>query len=124
MDAILAAFHGLTAWLTTHGPLGLFIFLLLEESGLPLLIPGDTLVMLAGVRAHGDPTATVTIVLVGSLATAIGSSVLYFLVLRGGRPLLRRYGRYLHLTPGRIASLERWFNRHGAVAILVGRLVP
>ena len=29
----------------------------------------------------------------------------------GGHPLLERYGRYIHVTPARIARAERWFAR-------------
>lgn len=35
-----------------------------------------------------------------------------------------RYGPYLHLHPDRVARLERQSQRHGAVAIVIGRLVP
>src|SRR5437867_8641013 len=124
MEVFGGSLHEVAVWFGAHGPLGLFLFLVLEEAGLPLLIPGDTLVMAAGMRTHLDPTATITILLTASLATALGSSILYWLVRRGGRPLLHRYGRYLHLTPGRVALLERWFQRHGAAAIVVGRLIP
>jgi membrane protein DedA with SNARE-associated domain len=61
---------------------------------------------------------------VSALAAALGSSILYEVMRRGGRPLLARYGRYLHLDAPRVAQLERQFRRHGALAIFVGRLVP
>ena len=35
-----------------------------------------------------------------------------------------RYGRYMHLTPERLDRAERWLLRHGALAIVAGRLTP
>ncbi len=37
---------------------------------------------------------------------------------------MERYGRWLHLTAERQEWVERWFARHGAVVIIVGRLIP
>lgn len=103
---------------------GLFIFLLIEETGIPLLIPGDTLVIAAGARPQRDLPRTLLLLLAVTLAVGLGSSLLYGVVRWGGRPLLDRYGRFLHLSEGRIATIERWFRRHGVLAIVVGRLIP
>jgi membrane protein DedA with SNARE-associated domain len=111
------------AWYALNELPGLFVFLLIEETGVPLLLPGDTLIIVAGSR---DRTllAALAVIGVSALATALGSSLLYFLMRRGGRPLLDKYGRYLHLHPERVAVLERQFVRHGVLAIVVGRLLP
>ena len=101
----------------------MFVFLLIEEMGIPLVLPGDTLVMAAGARDRSLLDA-LTVCAVAALATIGGSSVLYAVARRRGRIFLDRFGRYLHLSPARIATLDRWFRRHGAVAIVVGRVVP
>ena len=43
---------------------------------------------------------------------------------RGGRPLLERHGRWLHLGPARVERAERWFDRFGDRAVFFGRLTP
>lgn len=108
----------------THEALGLFLFLLIEEAGVPLLFPGDVLIIAAGARP--DRTLDRVLLVLGSaaLASTMGSSLLYLLARRGGRPLLERYGRFLHLSEGRLATVERWAERHGAPAIVLGRLIP
>lgn len=103
---------------------GLFLFLLLEESGIPLLLPGDTLIMAAGARPDRSAERSLLIIAVASAAAALGSSLLYAVVRRGGRTVLARFGPYLHLTDRRVATLEGWYRRHGAAAVVVGRLVP
>src|SRR5207249_9163145 len=42
--------HVFLGWYALHEPPGMFVFLLSEEMGIPLLLPGDTLVMAAGAR--------------------------------------------------------------------------
>ena len=44
--------------------------------------------------------------------------------MRGGHPLLERYGRYIHVTPARIARAERWFDRFEDVAVPLGFATP
>jgi membrane protein DedA with SNARE-associated domain len=43
---------------------------------------------------------------------------------RGGRDLVDRHGRWLHLGPERMASAERWFDRRGRAAVFIGRITP
>lgn len=114
----------LVALYRTHEVPGLFLFLLIEEAGIPLLLPGDTLIIAAGARPDRPLASSLAILAAASGAATLGSSLLYALVRRGGRSLLARYGRYLHLNEARVHLLERWFRRHGALAIVVGRLVP
>jgi membrane protein DedA with SNARE-associated domain len=42
----------------------------------------------------------------------------------GGRPYLERHGRWLHLSPEKLARAERWFDRWDELAVLVGRVTP
>ncbi len=108
-----------------HELLGLFLFLTVEEAGVPLwFLPGDTLVIAAGARSGRTPGGTVLILLAATLGVCLGSSVLYAIARRGGRPLLDQYGPALHLNASRVTTVEGWFHRYGALAIVVGRLIP
>ncbi len=102
----------------------LIILLMVEEAGLPLPLPGDLLVMYAGsLFAQGEASASLSI-LATFLGVVAGSSFLYWLMSRQGRPLLHKYGRYLHLKPERVLQMEGWYRRHGAWVIPFGRLIP
>lgn len=107
-----------------HQFVALFSLVLIEEAGIPIPIPGDTLVMLAGAHQHKTVGYDVAILLLSSLAVFIGSSILYFLMRRKGRPLLEKYGKYIRLNERRLETLERWFIKRGRVAIIFGRLIP
>ncbi len=107
-----------------HAPAALFLVLLMEESGIPLPLPGDLVMMIAGVRvAQGRLHIAVALLLMES-ATLIGSSLLYLLARRGGRPMLYRYSKFLHLELDKLARAEDFLRRHGALAIVLGRIIP
>src|SRR5215208_7810876 len=57
-------------------------------------------------------------------ATLLGASILYWFAARGGRPLLYRYGRYVHCDRDKLDRAEAWVQRRGAVAIVLGRIIP
>lgn len=119
---------GLAGWVlslyATHEAIGLFLFLLIEEAGVPLLFPGDVLIIAAGARPARTIDGALLVLVAAVLASTTGSSFLYFLARRGGRPLLQRYGRFLHISEKRLATVEQWAERHGAPAIVLGRLIP
>ena len=106
------------------GSLAALLALYLEESGLPVPVAGDLLVLYLGSHfAH----SLLNLVLVWLVLTAVvvaGSSNLYLLARRFGRPLLEhRLAPLLHLTPRRIDRAEGWFGRWGPLAVIVGRHV-
>jgi membrane protein DedA with SNARE-associated domain len=102
----------------------LFFLVLVEEAGVPIPIPGDTLVMLAGLEHHKTVPYAAAVIGFSSLAVFIGSSLLFLLARRGGRPVLEKYGKYLHLNQHRLDRIERWVARRGRVALVFGRLTP
>ena len=102
----------------------LFSLVLVEEAGIPIPIPGDTLVMLAGGQAHKTLGYDVAIIGLSSLAVFLGSSILYVVSRRGGRALLAKYGKFMRLHPTRLERVEGWFQRRGRAAIIFGRLIP
>ena len=42
----------------------------------------------------------------------------------GGRVLLERHGRYVHITPARLDMADRWFERRGERIVLIARCLP
>lgn len=120
--------HALTRWVLHQYArqrfLILFSVVFVEEAGVPLPLPGDSLVMFAGGQTHKTIAYDVAVIALSSLAVFLGSSVLYFISWRGGRALLHRYGKFVHLHPERVERVEGWFRRHGVSAVILGRLIP
>jgi membrane-associated protein len=108
-----------------YGPPAAFALLYLEESGLPLFVPGDVYVMYIGHRAAGQPLVWVASWLGLTMCVTLGATNLYLISRRLGRGLVHgRMGRALHLTEERLVQGERWFARWGLWAIIFGRHVP
>jgi membrane protein DedA with SNARE-associated domain len=98
--------------------------LFFEELGVPSPLPGDVLMIVAGVGVRQGRYSLATVLLVQQLATLAGTTGLYYLSRRFGRALVTRYGRFLHLGPERLARAEAAIQRSGWRAIFVGRLIP
>jgi membrane protein DedA with SNARE-associated domain len=81
-------------------------------------------VTLAGADiSHGFP-AYVAIALAGTIGYLLGGVAGWGIGAYGGRPLLEERGRLFHLDAARLDRAERWFERWGDWAVLLGRLTP
>jgi membrane protein DedA with SNARE-associated domain len=127
----------LTTFIGDHGLYAVFALMLVDS----VLPAASELVMLyAGVLASGA-LAGQDIVLFGhridshfwgyvAIATAgvagqtVGSIIGWGIGLYGGRPLVERHGRWLHLGPENLDRAERWFDRWGDWAVFLGRMTP
>jgi membrane protein DedA with SNARE-associated domain len=61
---------------------------------------------------------------VGTLGYLAGSMTGWLIGRRVGADWLERHGHLLHLGPANLVRAEKWFERHGATAVFLGRLTP
>ena len=109
----------------TLGVPGALALLYIEESGVPLPIPGDAYVVFLGSLAAGSAWKLIAAWLAVIAVVVGGSSNLYLLSRRWGHRLLEhRLAGFLHLDHGRLDRVEGWLRRWGAIAIIFGRHVP
>ena len=81
-------------------------------------------VILFGNRISTPAWAYVTMALAGVAGNWLGALGGWALGMYGGRPFLERHGRWLHVTDARLQRAERWFERFGPFAVLVGFVAP
>ena len=60
----------------------------------------------------------------GAVGCVLGSLVAYWVGLRGGRPLIEKYGRYVLISHHDLDVADRWFAKHGEVIVFASRLLP
>jgi membrane protein DedA with SNARE-associated domain len=60
----------------------------------------------------------------GTLGYLAGALAGWLIGLRGGRPLLERWGNLFHLGPANMERADRWFAHRGQWAVFLGRLIP
>jgi membrane protein DedA with SNARE-associated domain len=107
-----------------HGYLAIFLIMAIEEAGVPLPIPGDGLLLFAGYLTVAGPLSLGQSLLVIDAGALLGASVLFTLAHRGGRPLLLRHGRLLHIDTRRLDQLMNLFRRLGPFGPGICRLIP
>jgi membrane protein DedA with SNARE-associated domain len=109
--------------LDRFGYLGIAALVLVESFGVPA--PGQTAVVVGAAYArHGGGHLDVGwVAVVAFLSAVVGDNLGYLIGRRGGRPLILRYGRYVRLTPDRLARVERFMSRYGRVVVAFARFV-
>ncbi len=107
-----------TSLLSSYGGFGVLIGMFLESSIIP--IPSEVVLVTAG--ALGIDLWTITVY--GTIGSTLGAIVGYYIGLKGGRPVIDKYGKYLLVTPERVEKAEKKFNQWGKWTILISRLIP
>ncbi|MFN2470804.1 MAG: DedA family protein [Gaiellaceae bacterium] len=81
-------------------------------------------VVLLGERIDSGFPAFFAVALAGTLGYTLGSLGGWGIGRYGGRPLVERHGRWLHVDADRLDRAERWFERFGDAAVFLGRITP
>jgi membrane protein DedA with SNARE-associated domain len=128
----------LTSQVASHGAYAVFLLMAIDAvfpaaSELVMVYAGAVAagvfssahhVSVFGAKVGFGAGAFVVLALAGTLGYLAGSVGGWWIGMRGGRPLLERRGRYLHITPDRLDRAERWFDRWGNLGVLIGRVTP
>jgi len=92
-----------------------------ESFGVPA--PGQTIMVAAAVYAGAGRMNIFAVAAIAFVAAVLGDNVGYWIGVRGGRKVALRWGRYVFLTPERLARAEGFFARRGGRVVLVARFI-
>jgi membrane protein DedA with SNARE-associated domain len=116
----------LTNWITRtiadHGLIAVFGLMLLESACIP--VPSEVIMLYAGYLVSIGQFGLVAAVVAGVLGNLAGSIIAWWAGSAGGRDLILRRGRSIHVTEARLALADRWFERYGERTVLIARCVP
>jgi membrane protein DedA with SNARE-associated domain len=128
---------GLTSLIGDHGLYAVFVLMVIDAvlpaaSELVMLYAGALAagafagqdVVLFGSQIDSAFWGFVAMSLAGVAGNTVGSVIGWEIGLYGGRPLIERRGRWLHLGPENLERAERWFERYGDAAVFLGRVTP
>ena len=114
----------LEGFLSDYGYLAIFVLMFVEEAGIPLPLPNEVALMYVGYLAYQGRLDANIAGLVATLGATGGSALLYYIARRGGRPLIHRFGRLIHVTEERLDQAERVVAKWGPISIPLARLTP
>ena len=105
----------------------ILLLMLLESTVIP--VPSELVVAPAAYHAAGGNLNVMLVVLFATIGADIGASINYFVALYVGRPVIyhfanSRWGKMCLLNQEKVEKSERYFDQHGIVATLTGRLIP
>jgi membrane protein DedA with SNARE-associated domain len=113
---------GVTHLIGHHGVPAVFFLMILESACLP--VPSEVIMLFAGYLVSIHSMSLVGAVAAGVAGNIVGSWIAWAVGMSGGRILLERHGRYVHITPERLDMADRWFERRGERIVLIARCLP
>jgi membrane protein DedA with SNARE-associated domain len=105
-----------------HGIPAVFFLMVLESACLP--VPSEVIMLFAGYLVSIHSMSLAGAVAAGVAGNIVGSWIAWAVGMSGGRVLLERHGRYVHITPERLDMADRWFERRGERIVLIARCLP
>ena len=118
--AALAAF--VIGVIHTLGYGGVVLLMAIESACIPL--PSEVIMPFSGYLVSRGVFDLWLVSLAGAVGCVLGSVVAYYAGALGGRPLIERYGKYVLISGHDLDLADRFFQRWGQIAVLVGRLLP
>jgi membrane protein DedA with SNARE-associated domain len=101
---------------------GIVILMAMESSVLP--VPSEAVMPPVGYLAAKGEMNLVIVIACGVLGSVLGALANYGLSLWLGRAVIRRLGRYVLISEKSLDRAERFFDRHGEISTLLGRMLP
>ncbi len=100
------------------------ILLIVEESGIPIPVPGDIIIAFIGYEVSRGLIPYFVAFIMILCSVLIGASILYFLSTRYGERIIDKFGNSIHLDRDKLHSVEGKFKKYGPLVIIFGRHVP
>lgn len=101
---------------------GIIALMAMESSVLP--VPSELVMPPAGYWVAKGQMNFAAALASGVLGSILGALANYYGAHFLGRPLVRRFGKYVLITERALARSERYFEQHGEISTLMGRMLP
>ena len=116
-----AIVENIQALVSQWGYLGILLFVVLGNVGLP--IPEESVLWVAGYLVWQGGFQLPLVLLVGILSAMAGDSLGYWVGRRYGQRVVACYGLWGRLTPPRLETMRGFVQRYGPVAVFLARFV-
>jgi membrane protein DedA with SNARE-associated domain len=110
--------HQIFTNISDLGYIGIVLGLILE------VIPSEIVLAYGGYLVSQGKISFVGAVIAGVIGGISAQWIIYWISRYGGRPFLKKYGKYLLIKEHHIDKAEQWFNRYGTGVIFTARFIP
>src|SRR5437868_14217464 len=94
----------------------------IESACIPL--PSEVIMPFSGYLIYTGRFNIWGVSIAGAVGCVVGSLGAYRVGMRGGRPLVKKYGRYVLISARHVDLADRWFAKSGVVIVFASRLLP
>ena len=108
--------------ITQYGYLGMFLGMVLEA--VIIIIPSEAILATGGIFASKEIFSFWLTFFIGLLGSVFCAVVIYLMGYYGGKPFIKKYGKYFFMKEEDIEKSDSWFNKYGLYAALIGRNFP
>lgn len=108
--------------INNYGYLGMFLGMVLEA--VIIVIPSEAILATGGILASQGIFSLFGAFLTGLIGSVFCAIVIYFMGYFGGRPFIKRFGKYFFMKEEDLERSDSWFNKYGMFGALIGRNFP
>lgn len=108
--------------ISNFGYFGMFIGMVLEA--VIIIIPSEFILATGGILASQGIFNFWLSFLVGLLGSVFCAIVIYLMGYYGGKPFVKKYGKYFFMKEEDISKSDGWFSKYGLIGAAIGRNIP
>lgn len=116
----------IAAWIisviSTLGYSGIVLTMAIESACIPL--PSEIIMPFSGYLVSTGRFNLWLTGIAGAFGCVVGSVAAYWVGIKGGRPFLERYGRYILISRHDLDNADKFFKKYGDWSIFISRLLP
>ena len=105
-----------------YGYFGMFLAMVLEA--VIIIIPSELVLATGGILASRKIFTFPLAFLTGLLGSVFCAIAIYFMGYFGGKPFIKKYGKYFFMKAEDIEKSDSWFSKYGLFGALIGRNFP
>ena len=105
-----------------YGYFGMFLAMVLEA--VIIIIPSELVLATGGILASRKIFTFPLAFLTGLLGSVFCAIAIYFMGYFGGKPFIKKYGKYFFMKTEDIEKSDSWFSKYGLFGALIGRNFP
>ncbi len=126
-SVVSSTYYGFHSIIASYGYFGILFLMGLESASLP--IPSEVILPAIGYFSNAAVCGSFCLngylsFIAAVIGGIIGITVDYFIAFFVGKDLLYKHIEQFHIKKTDLEAFEKWFEKNGAFAVFIGRLIP